>query len=91
MSDVNQSEIVSRGRGLLAVSPIAVFLLLYVATSLAVGDFYKMPLSIAFIAASLWALVTMRGGKVADRVNVFSRGAANGDILYMILLLSDKS
>ena len=84
MSEENQSEIVSRGRGLLAVSPIAVFLLLYVATSLAVGDFYKMPLSIAFIAASLWALITMRGGKVADRVNVFSRGAANSDILYMI-------
>ena len=36
----------STARGLLALSPIAVFLLLYVVVSAMIGDFYKMPLSI---------------------------------------------
>lgn len=77
-------QAVSHGKGLLALSPIIVFLLLYVAVSAAIGDFYKMPLSIAFIVASVWAMATMRRMKVAERIEVFSTGAANSNILYMI-------
>lgn len=76
--------VVGHGRGLLALSPIIVFLLLYVAVSAAIGDFYKMPLSIAFIVASVWAMATMPRMKVAERIEVFSTGAANSNILYMI-------
>lgn len=71
-------------KGSLALSPILVFLLLYVVVSVIIGDFYKMPLSIAFIVASAWALITTRGLNITDRINVFSQGAANSNIIYMI-------
>ena len=33
----------------LALVPLAVFLISYVAVSLAAGDFYKMPITVAFV------------------------------------------
>ena len=71
-------------QGLLALSPLAVFLTLYLGVSVAVGDFYRMPLSIAFIAAGVWALLTMRRMPTSERIEIFSTGAANPGILYMI-------
>lgn len=71
-------------RGLLALSPIAVFLLLYVVVSVVTGDFYKMPLSVAFIVAAMWAIVITRGKSLSERIDIFSKGAANPNILYMI-------
>ncbi len=71
-------------RGLLALSPMVVFLVMYVGVSLAVDDFYRMPLSIAFITASVWALLTMQRMPVSERIEIFSNGAANPSILYMI-------
>ncbi len=59
-------------RGLLALSPVAVFLVLYLVGSLVIGDFYKMPLSVALVVASLWAIVIYtRGGNLVERVEVF--------------------
>lgn len=71
-------------RGLFALSPVLLFMGLYLSVSLATGDFYAMPVSVAFVAASAWALMTLRGRSLAERVEVFSRGAARGDILYMV-------
>ena len=42
-------------RGLWILSPLAVFFLLYVVVSLCAGDFYRMPVSVAFILV-FWAL-----------------------------------
>lgn len=75
---------ISTGKGLLALSPILVFLVLYVVVSAMIGDFYKMPLSIAFILATMWALVTMPRMKITERIEIFSSGASNTNILYMI-------
>lgn len=82
-TDISSNQVPTR-QGILALSPIFVFLLMYVAVSVVIGDFYKMPLSIAFIVASMWALVTTRAGKVQDRIEIFSKGAANPNVLYMI-------
>ena len=72
-------------RGLLALSPVVVFLLLYLVVSLVIGDFYKMPLSVALVAASMWAIVIYtRGGKLVERIEVFSKAAGHANILYMI-------
>ena len=84
MEEKENKERVASRRGLLAISPIAVFLLLYVATSLVIGDFYGMPLSLAFIVASIWAIVTTRGVSLSERLTIFSRGAADGDVMQMI-------
>lgn len=76
---------ISTRKGLLALSPIAVFLIFYLAVSIAVNDFYKMPISVAFIVASIWSVITTsRSTPIKDRLNIFSQGAANPDILYMI-------
>ena len=70
--------------GLLALSPMIVFLLLYVAVSAMIGDFYKIPISVALLVASMWAIAIYRGHTLKDRIETFSKAAANSDIIYMI-------
>ncbi|WP_289762405.1 Na+/H+ antiporter NhaC family protein, partial [uncultured Duncaniella sp.] len=72
-------------QGLWALSPVAVFLCMYLAVSLIIGDFYKMPLSVALLTASMWSVVIYRnGGSLAERIETFSRSAGHPNILYMI-------
>ena len=78
------SKRISTGRGLLALSPLAVFLGVYLVSSLAVGDFYKIPVSSAFLLSSVYAVALMRGRSLKDRISVFTSGAANPDVLRMI-------
>jgi len=70
--------------GLLALSPIAVFLVVYVATSIIAGDFYKVPISVAFLITSLYAISTCRGLPLHERITLFSRGAGDSNIMLMI-------
>lgn len=75
---------ISTLRGLLALSPVAVFLLSYVAVSVIVGDFYSMPIAVSLVLASVWAIVIFTGTSLAERIEVFSRSAGHVNILYMI-------
>lgn len=61
-----------------------VFLVLYVAVSLAIGDFYVMPITVALMAASGWALCLYGGHTLTERIYAFSRAATEPDIMYMI-------
>ena len=45
-----QNPQLPRGNGR-ALLPLALFLALYLVCSLAAGDFYRMPVSVAFVAA----------------------------------------
>ena len=74
----------SVGKGLLAISPIIVFLVLYLVTSLIIGDFYKMPISIAMFLAMVWALTFLQGRSLTDRLNVLTRGASEPNVIFMI-------
>ena len=74
----------TKRQGLLALSPIVVFLLFYLGVSIAVGDFYKVPVSVAFILAVTWAVLTTRKTNLTRRIEIFSQGAANPNVLYMI-------
>ncbi len=69
--------------GWLALSPLAVFLLTYLVTSLVCGDFYKVPVASAFLLASIYA-VLITPGKISDRIDTFSSGAGNKNVLLMI-------
>lgn len=71
-------------RDLLALSPVAIFLLLYVVVSVLLGDFYKMPISVALVVASIWAIIVYRGPRLLERIEVFSKAAGHPNILYMI-------
>lgn len=74
---------ISTRRGLLGISPVIIFLLLYVVVSVVQGDFYVMPFSVALIVASAWAVVISRGS-ITERLEVFSRAAGHSNIIYMI-------
>ena len=71
-------------RGLLALSPLVVFLALYLISSLIAKDFYKVPVASAFLLASIYAILISRGGKLERKVAVFSRGAGDKNVLLMI-------
>ena len=69
--------------GWLALSPLAVFLLTYLVSSLICGDFYKVPIASAFLLASIYAFL-ITPGKTNDKINIFSSGVGNKNILLMI-------
>ncbi len=75
---------VSWGSGMLALSPILVFLVLYLVTSIVIGDFYKMPLSIAMLVATIWSAFTLKGRSLSERIEIFSKGASASNIMYMV-------
>ena len=67
-----------------SLSPLAVFLCLYLITSLLINDFYKVPITVAFLLSSCYAIAITRGLKLEQRVYQFSVGAGNKNILLMI-------
>ena len=69
--------------GLLALSPIIVFLVVYLVSSLLAGDFYKVPVSSAFLVASVYA-VAITPGPISRRVNIFSESAGHWNIMLMV-------
>ncbi|MBQ8516767.1 MAG: Na+/H+ antiporter NhaC family protein [Akkermansia sp.] len=81
---VRELPIRQHSRGWLILSPLVVFFLLYVGVSIASGDFYTMPVTAAFLAASAWALIVSRPSGFMKRVERFSAGAAHRNIMMMI-------
>ena len=67
-----------------ALSPLVVFLCLYLVTSLLINDFYKVPITVAFMVASIYAVATTKGLSLNDRLIQYSSGAANKNIMLMI-------
>lgn len=70
--------------GWLALSPLFVFLCLYLAVSIIVNDFYKVPITVAFLVSSCYAIAITRGLKLDKRIYQFSVGASNKNIILMI-------
>ncbi|MBP3202934.1 MAG: Na+/H+ antiporter NhaC family protein [Bacteroidales bacterium] len=71
--------------GWLALSPLFVFLVVYLAGSLVAHDFYKVPVAAAFIIASAYALLITRSVPgTNDKISIFSEGAGNKNVLLMI-------
>ncbi len=71
--------------GWLALSPLLVFLLTYLVSSLVARDFYMVPVAAAFIIASAYAmLITRSVDKTDDKISIFSEGAGNRNVLLMI-------
>ncbi len=66
------------------MSPVVLFLLLYLAVSAVIGDFYKIPIAVALAAACIWSIAVFRGRSLTERIEVFSRSAGHSDILYMV-------
>ena len=67
-----------------ALTPLIIFLCLYMVTSFIVGDFYKVPITVAFLVSSAVAVAMTRGLSLSARVMQFSLGAADKNIMLMI-------
>ena len=83
-TSASQHKTVSVGKGLLSLSPVVLFLLLYLAVSAVIGDFYKIPIAVALAAACIWSIAVFGGRSLTERIEVFSRSAGHSDILYMV-------
>ena len=71
-------------KGIIALSPLAVFVILYLVTSIIARDFYKVPITVAFMAASMYAVLISGNIPLRERIDIYSRGAAKGQMMLMI-------
>ena len=71
-------------KGLAALSPLLVFLCIYLVSSVIAQDFYRIPISAAFLIASVYAVAITRGKPLEERINTFSKGAGDKNVLLMI-------
>ena len=69
---------------MLALSPILVFMAVYLVGSILAGDFYKVPLTVAFLAASAYAVCITPKLKLKQRIALFSRGAGDENLMLMV-------
>lgn len=70
--------------GVKAISPLLVFILFYFATSIIVGDFYKIPIIVGFLVSCVYGVIISTGRPLAKRINTFSQGAGSQQIMQMI-------
>ena len=61
-----------------------VFVLFYLVTSIIAGDFYKIPITVAFLVSSCYAIIISGGKPIMQRINTYSRGAATEQMMLMI-------
>lgn len=70
--------------GLKALSPLFIFLGLYFVSCLIAQDFYAIPISAAFLLASVYAIIICKGKNLDEKIEVFSKGAGDKNVLLMI-------
>ena len=60
----------SNKKGFIILSPLLVFIVLYLLPSIAAGDFYKVPITVAFMVSSIYAIAVSGGLPLAKRVQI---------------------
>lgn len=68
----------------MSLTPLVVFLLMYLVTSILLNDFYKVPITVAFLVSSVYAVAITRGIPLEQRISHFSEGAGNRSMMLMI-------
>ena len=66
-----------------ALSPLLLFLVLYLGVSIVIGDFYKIPVTVAFLIAAVYSVVITKG-RIDERVKIFSQSAGHETVLLMV-------
>ena len=69
---------------MLALSPMLVFMVVYLVGSILAGDFYKVPLTVAFLVASAYAVCITPKLKLKKRIDIYSRGAGDENLMLMV-------
>ncbi|MBQ3634598.1 MAG: Na+/H+ antiporter NhaC family protein [Bacteroidales bacterium] len=69
--------------GIVALVPLIFFLLFYLGGSLLTGDFYAIPMTVAFLLSGGIGIALSRG-RLRRRINKFSAGASDKNIMLMV-------
>lgn len=76
---------INKGNGW-ALLPIGVFLVLYIGLGIIFGDFYKMSVVVAFLAAILVGCIQHRGVSFDKKLEIMTTALADKNIVTMILI-----
>lgn len=85
MSSLNTHREVPEANGW-ALFPLLVFCLFYFGFSLAIGDFYKIPMPLAFLVAAVFAIGLNKKLSITEKVEHFATGMGKTDIMIMCLI-----
>lgn len=66
------------------MSPLGVFIVMYLVTSIIAGDFYKVPITVGFLGASMYAVIISGGIPLGKRIEIYSKGAGTSQMMLMI-------
>ncbi|MGN1376223.1 MAG: Na+/H+ antiporter NhaC family protein [Prevotella sp.] len=71
-------------QGLRALSPLLVFVVLYLVTSIVAGDFYKVPITVAFMLSSIYSVIIFGGIPLKERIDAYCSGAGTNNMMLML-------
>ena len=71
-------------KGFLALSPLIVFVVLYLVLSLVAGDFSRVPMTVVFLIASVYAVATSTKFSLKERIDIYGKGASTPNLLLML-------
>ncbi len=69
-----------------ALVPFIVFLLLFLGSGIITGDFYEFPVLVAIVIASATALAMNRNETFNSKVEIFTKGAGDSNIMLMVMI-----
>lgn len=70
--------------GFLALSPLIVFIGLYLILSIVARDFSRVPMTVVFLFASIYAVLISKDFSLRQRIDIYSRGASTPNLLLML-------
>ena len=71
-------------KGFLALSPLIVYVVLYLVLSLVAGDFSSVPLTVVFLISSVYAVATSTKFSLKERIDIYGQGASTPNLLLML-------
>ena len=69
-----------------ALLPLGLFLILFIGSGIMTGDFYSMPVLVAFLFSSIAAFVMNRQQSFHEKVGIFCKGAGQESIMMMVMI-----
>ena len=67
------------------LSPLILFLVLYLGTSIILKDFYSVPIAVAFLLSAIYAILAP-GGTYKERIDAFTKGIGESTVGLMLLI-----
>lgn len=68
----------------MALSPLFVFIGLYLGLSIIAGDFYKVPMTVIFMISSIYAIAISAGTPLKKRIGIYTEGASSDNLILML-------